>query len=320
MDLLELEFGIITAPKRETPDTPELASEPPSRKIKKEDDLELVDAFDCQICQDLLWKPVTLPCGHNFCCPCFNTLVSDPRANFQCPICRNDMGHNNIVLNIGMDVIIRKAMPEEYEKRVEESDVPADDVRPFPLSTLRGSVPTVGSSSSPLDNKRAIEDIIPRLEVTFNTKGPAPGQELLQHSFSAAPDSSPVDFLSAEKLVRAGQLVVAELDPYTVGTGPNPALRFRITTVYPFTILRMSESANLESRFYMIMYDPERTHSIPVAPKRIAVLIRRGERSYSIFYANPNEPTFTRYDQRRIHITRKMFVRKITLLPPEGPK
>ena len=42
------------------------------------------DGFDCVVCSDMLYLPVTTACGHNFCKPCLKDVrnTSDFISNF----------------------------------------------------------------------------------------------------------------------------------------------------------------------------------------------------------------------------------------------
>ncbi|KAK6139128.1 hypothetical protein DH2020_027130 [Rehmannia glutinosa] len=46
----------------------------------------LGDKFNCSICMQLLDKPITTPCGHNFCLKCFQKWVG--QGKMTCAICR----------------------------------------------------------------------------------------------------------------------------------------------------------------------------------------------------------------------------------------
>ncbi|XVE63777.1 hypothetical protein DITRI_Ditri07aG0047100 [Diplodiscus trichospermus] len=47
------------------------------------------ESFNCSICLNMLDKPVTTPCGHNFCLKCFQS--STRQRNRNCPLCRNQI-------------------------------------------------------------------------------------------------------------------------------------------------------------------------------------------------------------------------------------
>ena len=44
-----------------------------------------VDDLDCILCLKLLFEPVTTPCGHSFCRPCFARALDHGN---KCPCCR----------------------------------------------------------------------------------------------------------------------------------------------------------------------------------------------------------------------------------------
>ncbi|CAF2815635.1 unnamed protein product [Rotaria sp. Silwood2] len=47
--------------------------------------------FECSICCNLLWFPITTPCGHVFCRECVIRSVDNTQA--QCPICKSSLQH-----------------------------------------------------------------------------------------------------------------------------------------------------------------------------------------------------------------------------------
>ncbi|KAL0385268.1 UNVERIFIED_CONTAM: E3 ubiquitin-protein ligase ORTHRUS 2 [Sesamum radiatum] len=47
----------------------------------------LGDKFNCSICMQLLDRPVSTPCGHNFCLKCFQKWIAQQRKR-TCAICR----------------------------------------------------------------------------------------------------------------------------------------------------------------------------------------------------------------------------------------
>lgn len=71
-------------------------------------------SLDCAICIKLLYDPVTLPCGHNFCMVCVDQL-----KDHVCPLCRADFsktkqfGVNRLI----KEVLQSKRFRNEYEER-----------------------------------------------------------------------------------------------------------------------------------------------------------------------------------------------------------
>ncbi|OVA09685.1 zinc finger protein [Macleaya cordata] len=61
------------------------------KKKKKNDDMDVLDmmdeSFNCSFCMQLPERPVTTPCGHNFCLKCFEKWVAQGKRT--CAKCRN---------------------------------------------------------------------------------------------------------------------------------------------------------------------------------------------------------------------------------------
>lgn len=57
----------------------------------------LSNELECPLCLKLLWEPVTTPCGHTFCKPCFLRAIDH---GSKCPNCRR-------VLHLGRDLPVR---------------------------------------------------------------------------------------------------------------------------------------------------------------------------------------------------------------------
>ena len=45
------------------------------------------EQIQCSICLDIFSKPVSIPCGHNFCMHCLTTCWAG-RQEAQCPLCK----------------------------------------------------------------------------------------------------------------------------------------------------------------------------------------------------------------------------------------
>ncbi|XP_059201984.1 E3 ubiquitin-protein ligase TRIM21-like [Centropristis striata] len=50
--------------------------------------LIIEDNFLCSICLDVFKKPVSIPCGHNFCLDCIKDYWDTNKTIFQCPLCK----------------------------------------------------------------------------------------------------------------------------------------------------------------------------------------------------------------------------------------
>uniref|UniRef100_A0AAF6DM41 E3 ubiquitin-protein ligase RNF168 n=1 Tax=Bos taurus TaxID=9913 RepID=A0AAF6DM41_BOVIN len=76
----------------------------------------------CQICVEILFEPVTLPCNHTLCKPCFESTVE--KASLCCPFCRRRVSswaryrsRTNSLVNMELWEIIQKHYPKECKLR-----------------------------------------------------------------------------------------------------------------------------------------------------------------------------------------------------------
>lgn len=98
--------------------------------------------LECNICLDLMNKPLTTKCGHSFCSECIHQVVKGPRSSAQCPLCmtnitRRSLGHNNKITNLV--IAVRKIIasikkdccfevtPSKYRPRPRPVISPEDD-------------------------------------------------------------------------------------------------------------------------------------------------------------------------------------------------
>ncbi|XP_051005724.1 E3 ubiquitin-protein ligase RNF168 [Acomys russatus] len=91
----------------------------------------------CKICMEILLEPVTLPCSHTLCNPCFQSTVE--KANLCCPFCRRRVSswtryhtRRKSLVNTDLWEIIQKHYPKECKLRVsgQESKEIVDDYQP----------------------------------------------------------------------------------------------------------------------------------------------------------------------------------------------
>ncbi|KAI3890903.1 hypothetical protein MKX03_033288 [Papaver bracteatum] len=85
---------------------------------KKESDVKdiLHDKLMCLICMQLPHKPVTTPCGHNFCLKCFEKWVNQQPRKQNCPECRSkipDSMVNQPKINSALVAAVRMAKAGE---------------------------------------------------------------------------------------------------------------------------------------------------------------------------------------------------------------
>ncbi|KAG8511006.1 E3 ubiquitin-protein ligase RNF168, partial [Galemys pyrenaicus] len=101
----------------------------------------------CQICVEILIEPITLPCNHTLCNPCFQSTVE--KASLCCPFCRRRVSswtryhtRRNSLVNMQLWEIIQKHYPKECKLRAsgQESGEIVDDYHPVHLLSKPGEL------------------------------------------------------------------------------------------------------------------------------------------------------------------------------------
>ncbi|XP_075426347.1 E3 ubiquitin-protein ligase RNF168 [Ascaphus truei] len=76
----------------------------------------------CPICREILQEPVTLPCGHTLCSPCFQMTVE--KASLCCPFCRRRVSswarhraRTRTLVNSELWETIQRQYPDECQRR-----------------------------------------------------------------------------------------------------------------------------------------------------------------------------------------------------------
>lgn len=86
-----------------------------------------LDDVMCPICRSILIEPVTLPCNHKFCLPCFDGTMAN--ANLVCPLCRIRVGswlrrarkEKNLV-NTELWKAIKSTFPQKVKNKLDGVD------------------------------------------------------------------------------------------------------------------------------------------------------------------------------------------------------
>ncbi|OCT78870.1 E3 ubiquitin-protein ligase rnf168 isoform X2 [Xenopus laevis] len=123
-------------------------AERPGSRMTKEQKLPLPwSECICPICQEILLEPVTLPCKHTLCNPCFQMTVE--KTSLCCPFCRKRVStwarhHSRTLVNKELWEIIQKQHPNECRRRAsgQDSDDLADELTycPAPLLCKPGEI------------------------------------------------------------------------------------------------------------------------------------------------------------------------------------
>ena len=83
--------------------------------MEKSEEFDINSEFECPICNDILFHPITINCGHTFCKDCLANCLKTKQI---CPICRYPtfLTHN-LKENIAITNLIRSKFPKIIEYR-----------------------------------------------------------------------------------------------------------------------------------------------------------------------------------------------------------
>ena len=80
--------------------------------------------FSCPICLEILVEPVGMPCKHEICLKCFDTMLD--QSNLCCPMCRLRISTwsrtartTNTLINLAKWKQIQQLFPKEVKNRLE---------------------------------------------------------------------------------------------------------------------------------------------------------------------------------------------------------
>mmetsp|Transcript_39169 Transcript_39169/g.110907 ORF Transcript_39169/g.110907 Transcript_39169/m.110907 type:complete len:517 (+) Transcript_39169:175-1725(+) len=105
MEEISQVLGLAAAEAEEDSDT----KQRPSKAIKWDSELE------CTLCMEMLYEPVTTPCGHTFCQACFCRAVDHKN---RCPMCRVVLHvGNRLPVTVVLKSLLQRNFPDRYEAR-----------------------------------------------------------------------------------------------------------------------------------------------------------------------------------------------------------
>ncbi|KAK0716491.1 PUA-like domain-containing protein [Apiosordaria backusii] len=103
--------------------------------------------FNCPICFELFYEPVTTPCGHTYCRPCLQTITGISEDCF-CPVCRQPLTlHCTPFLspypgNRVLSKLILLLWPDEIEAR-KETQPPPPPIAEIPVFVCATALPSM---------------------------------------------------------------------------------------------------------------------------------------------------------------------------------
>ncbi|XP_036393084.1 E3 ubiquitin-protein ligase rnf168 isoform X2 [Megalops cyprinoides] len=119
----------------------------------------------CPVCLEIFLEPVTLPCSHTFCKPCFLETVD--KANICCPLCRRRVstwarlhGRNKTLVNVELWRRLQEAFPVQCQRRLTGQDVEDTATVPRPKVSQPGELRREYEDqiSKLAEEKRALEE------------------------------------------------------------------------------------------------------------------------------------------------------------------
>lgn len=85
----------------------------------------------CKICLELMVEPVSLPCQHKLCFPCYESCVQ--KSNLCCPMCRKRISvwcrqatKNNTIVDKELGERIKAEFPDQVKLKCEGSSIVQD--------------------------------------------------------------------------------------------------------------------------------------------------------------------------------------------------
>ena len=82
------------------------------------DEFEVEDEYMCLICLDLMFLPVTTPCGHTFCKHCLQEALS---IKLECISCRQSIA-SSFSVTLPVNVTLRKLIEKKYPKKLQSKE------------------------------------------------------------------------------------------------------------------------------------------------------------------------------------------------------
>ncbi|KAJ7990518.1 hypothetical protein DPEC_G00301170 [Dallia pectoralis] len=86
-----------------------------------------LDEARCPVCSEILLEPVTMPCNHSVCLPCFQRTVE--WTSLCCPLCRlrvsswaRKQSRENSLVNTELGEMVRKSYPDRCQTSMEQRD------------------------------------------------------------------------------------------------------------------------------------------------------------------------------------------------------
>jgi Zinc finger, C3HC4 type (RING finger) len=78
-----------------------------------------IDKVNCKICLSMLCRPVSMPCGHNFCKLCVIELIKKSIYHPRCCICKQKIT-GKFEVNKTLESALAWTWPSVYKKRLED--------------------------------------------------------------------------------------------------------------------------------------------------------------------------------------------------------
>ena len=78
-----------------------------------------IEKLKCGICSELICRPVSTPCGHNFCELCIIEIMKKSIYNPRCPNCKQKI-IGKFEINKLIELVIMENWQKQYKKRLQD--------------------------------------------------------------------------------------------------------------------------------------------------------------------------------------------------------
>ncbi|XP_048836110.1 E3 ubiquitin-protein ligase rnf168 isoform X2 [Brienomyrus brachyistius] len=199
----------------------------------------------CPICLDIFLEPVTLPCSHTFCKPCFLETVD--KANLSCPLCRKRVSswarlhsRNKTLVNAELWSRVQEAFPAQCEQRLSGGD--AGDMAAPAVS----SKPRV---SQPGELRKEYEDQMSRLAAekqALEEAEQAASEQYIQRLLAEDEEHSAEEWRRQEEKQLEDDEKLARMLSMELNSSPEPEAQKQVRSTRKISAKKITNTGDIE--------------------------------------------------------------------------